>query len=189
MEKLLKEEKLILNCLSIYGCLRWEQLLKLINNKPKETAEKILLGLKKRQYVIEDESGYAKLDPRTEPDQKTIAAFWILLEQMPKITANAHYAANYPSEIFFLKDNTQYEILALNPNEENLIKMLFLENRYNSDSEEDIMKYIIIVPDTDTIENCLKNIPQAVIDNKQVLFTTVEYDYETGNPNIQYYKV
>lgn len=189
MEKLLKEEKLVLHCLSLYGCLRWEQLIKLMKNKPKETADKILIGLKKRQYIIDDESGYVKLDYKTEPDQKIIAAFWILLQYIDKIDFNAHYPANYPSEIFFLRDNIQYEIIALNPNEENLIKMLFLENRNNSTSEEDVMKYIIVVPDTDTIENCLKNIPESVIENKQVLFTTIEYDYDTGIPNIQYYKV
>lgn len=188
-EKLLKEEKLILHCLSLYECLRWEQLIKLINNKPRETAEKIIIGLKKRQYIIEDEAGYVKLNPNTEPDQKNINAFWILLERIRKINPEAHYIANFPSQIYFLQDNNQYEIISLNLNEENLVKMLFLENRNNSDNENDATKYIIIVPNVDSIENCLKNIPESVLDEKRVLFATVEFNYETGYPLIQYYKV
>lgn len=189
MEKLLKEEKLVINCLKIYSCLRWEQLMALMPNKPEETAQKILVGLKKRQYIVEDEAGYVKLDPRTEPNQKTISAFWILLKYFDKINPDAHYAADYPSEIFFLRDNVQYEIVVLNPNEENLIKMLFLENRNSSDAEEDAIKYIIVVPETGTIEKCLKNIPEKVLENKQVMFATVDYNFDTGKPNIQYYKV
>ena len=72
---------------------------------------------------------------------------------------------------------------------QNLIKMLFLEKRNSSDAEEDAIKYIIVVPETSVIEGCLKNIPQAALDNKQIMFATVDYDYETGKPNIQYYKV
>lgn len=189
MEKLLKEEKLVINCLRIYECLRWEQLLALIPNKTPETAQKILVGLKKRQYIIEDESGYVKLDPRTQPDQKVISSFWILLKYFDKINQGAHYVADYPSNIFFLRDNTQYEIMSLLPNEENLVKMLFLENRNNSNHEEDIVKYIIVVPTTDMIADCLKNIPQNVIENKQIIFATVDFDFDTREANVQYYKV
>lgn len=189
MENLLKEEKLVLHCLSLYGCLRWEQLVKLMSNKQKETAEKILNGLRKRQYFVEDEAGYVKLDPRCEPDQKMITAFWILLERISKIVPNAHYAANYPAEIFFLKDNSMYEIVVVNKNEENYIRTLFLENRYNSNDEEDAIKYIIAVPSVDDIESCLKAIPPEVLAANRVLFSTVEFDYDTGEAEVQYYKV
>jgi hypothetical protein len=160
-----------------------------MGNKSKETAEKILTGLKKRQYIIEDEAGYVKLDYRTVPDQKMISSFWILLEYIGKITPEAHYAANFPANIFFLRDNVMYEIISINENEENFIKMLFLDKRNNSTAEEDVMKYIIVVPEEKVIGDCLKNIPEEVINNKQVLFATVDFDYDTGEANIQYYKV
>lgn len=188
MEKLLKEEKLVLSCLEIYECLKWEQLVKLMYNKQPDTAAKILTGLKKRQYIVEDECGYVKLDPRSQPDQKTIYSFWILLKYIDKIN-NAHYAANFPSSIFFLKDNVQYEIMMLYANEENLVKMLFLENKNTSKDEEDAIKYIIIVPNEETIENCLGGIPEQVLANGQVLFATVEYSPDEEEPNIQYFKV
>ena len=54
-------------------------------NKQPDTAAKILTGLKKRQYIVEDECGYVKLDPRSQPDQKTIYSFWILLKYIDKI--------------------------------------------------------------------------------------------------------
>lgn len=188
-EKLLKEERLILNCLRIYECLRYEQLLTLINNKPEDTAKKIINGLKKRQYVFEDEAGYIKIEPKTEPNQKTISAFWILLQYIGKINPDAHYRANYPSEIFFLRNNVQYEIVVLNNDEENLLKMLFLENRASSTDEEDAIKYIIIVPNADDIDVCLKNIPDSAIENKQIMFATIEDFDEDGIPQTKYFKV
>jgi len=188
-EKLLKEERLILNCLRIYECLRYEQLLTLINNKPEDTAKKIINGLKKRQYVFEDEAGYVKIEPKTEPDQKTISAFWILLQYIGKITQDAHYRANFPSEIFFLRNNVQYEIIVINQDEENLLKMLFLENRNTSTDEQDAVKYIIIVPGEESIENCLRYIPDSAIENNQIMFASIgEYD-EDGIPSTQYFRV
>lgn len=190
MDRLLEEEKIITEALSKYGCLRWEQLIKLIYNKKEETAQRILVGLKKRQLILEDEgSGYVRLDPRTQSDDKMIRAFWILLQYVNKISPREHYPANYPSEIFFLKQGVQYEIVVLNPREEHVLSMLFNENRNNSDDEEDITKYIIVVANTDCIEACLNKIPDKVIDNKQVLFATINYKKDSEIPDIQYYQV
>lgn len=187
-EKLLKEERLVLRCLSLYGCLQWEQLVKLISYKQEDVAERILVGLKKRQYIEEFDGGYVRLDPKTNPDQRVINAFWVLLEYIGKIAPNAHYAADYPSEIYFMRDNAMYEIISLEENEGYLLSALFLENRYNSSEEEDMMKFIIIVPDPDSIEGCLKSIPDSAIEKGQVLFAVLEYEGENVRPKVQYYK-
>ena len=76
----------------------------------------ILDGLKKKQIILEDTPGYLTLDLRSKSDIKKIQAFWVLLEFVDKIKPEEHYPANYPSEIFFLKQGTQYEIVVLNKN-------------------------------------------------------------------------
>lgn len=193
-KKLLKEERLIVKMLSLYECLRHEQLVTLLEIKGKDTAsaEKMLLAMKKNQTILEDGAGYAMLDLRSKPNQKTISAFWILLQYLPKIDENQHFAANYPSEIFFLKDSKQYEIVVLGQDDAHLVRMLFLENRNSSDEIEDITKYIVVVPNVDSIEIIAEKIPADVLENKQVRFATINYngvEYGEQAPNIEYYEV
>ena len=69
MEKLLKEERLILRALSLYGCLTYKQLRKLIIYKGDSTVDAILTSLKKRQLIEEFGGGYVRLDPR---DRKSV---------------------------------------------------------------------------------------------------------------------
>ena len=190
MDKLLREETIVVNCLSKYECLQWEQVVKLLYNKKEEVAQRILVGLKKKQIILEDTPGYLTLDLRSKSDIKKIQAFWVLLEFVDKIKPEEHYPANYPSEIFFLKQGTQYEIVVLNKNEEHLLKMLFMENRSNSIEDDDVTKYIIVVPTVDDIDECINKIPESALDNNQVLFATVSYKSpEDACPKVDFYQV
>lgn len=182
-DKLLKEEKLVIDCLSKYYCLKWPQLVQMLYYKDEEVANRILNGLKKRQLILEDDMGYIKLDPRSTPDRKTIDAFWVLLKFIKKINPREHYKAEYPSEIFFLKDNIQYEIVVLNKGEEHLINMLKGYNRISSEDEEDEMRYIIVVQDEEQIEECLKK-----VDGMKVLFASIVYT-EGDVPEVEFYQV
>lgn len=184
-DRLLKEEKIVIDCLSKYYCLKWDQLIKLLYYKEPETANKILIGLKKRQLILHDEdSGYVTLDPRCKPDQKTIDAFWVMLKFIKKINPREHYRAEYPSEIFFLKDNSQYEIVVLNKGEEHLISMLKGYNRITSAEEEDQIRYIILIQDENQIEECLKR-----TEGMAVLFASVDYSQDSDIPTVSFYKV
>lgn len=174
-DKLLREEKIIVNALRKYEALRWEQLIKLVYNKSEEVATKILNGLKKKQIILEDEGGYVTLDNRSTADDKTVRAFWVLLQFINKMDPYAHYKASHPASIFFLKDDTQYEVIVLNPNEEFLLKMIFDAERENSSHEEDATKYIIVVPNTDAIDDCVNNIPEEYFDKRLILFATCDY--------------
>ena len=46
-DRLLKEEQLVVDCLSRYYCLKWSQLINLLYYKDEEVAQRILVGLKK----------------------------------------------------------------------------------------------------------------------------------------------
>lgn len=187
MEKLQKEERLVIRCLSIFGCLKKEQILKLLAHKDK-AKDLIYNGLKKKQLIEEFSGGYVRLDPKSEPDKRRIDAFWVLLNYINKLAPNAYYQADYPSEIFFMRENMMYEIATILPGEEYLLKSLFLENRYNSQEEEDKMKFIIIVQSPDNIEACLSSIPSKTIEEGRIVFAVLEYNENSDIPEVQFYK-
>lgn len=190
MDKLLREERIVVDCLSKYECLKWTQLIELLYNKPKDVAQRILIGLKKKQIILEDEAGYLMLDPRSKEDYRTVTAFWVLLQFKDKINPEENYKANFPSNIYFLKQGQEYEIIVLMKNEEHLLKPLFLDNRTNSGDEEDEMKYIVVVPDADSIDDFIVNIPDDVLDKGNVLFATVQYaSPEDEIPVVEFFQV
>ena len=82
----------------------------------------------------------------------------------------AHYPATYPSQLFFLKENTGYEILVLYEGEEHLTKLL----QPNED-----LKYIIVVPNTGVISKLM--LPDA-----PCLFATIDFDGEE-EPKVNFY--
>lgn len=156
---LLQEERYVIKWLSQYGALPKAQLQRMLQ-KPPNTSERILKGLKK-QMRISDVSGgyYIGLDNMCKPDQRTILAIWVLLKFIDRVDPLAHYPAVYPSQLFFLKGNVGYEIVVLYEGEEHFLRLL---------QPEDDLKYIIVLPHI-SMANQLK-LPRA-----PCLFATVEY--------------
>ena len=78
---LLQEEQYIVKWLTQYGALTKTQVIRLLKDKPTQTAEKIIKNLK-RQFMISDISGgyYLGVDPMSQPDQRIILAVWVLLK-------------------------------------------------------------------------------------------------------------
>ena len=132
---LLDDERHVIKWLSQYGALTKTQVIRLLRDKTQETAEKILRNLK-REHQISDVAGgyYLALDGLCKPDQRTILAVWVLLRFIDYVDPMAHYPAVYPSQIFFLKENTGYEIVVLYDGEQHLSKLL--------QPQDDEMKYI-----------------------------------------------
>lgn len=134
---LLPDERHVVRWLSQYGALPRAQLLRMLQ-KPRTTAEKILRNLKKQMQIADVCGGYyVGLDPLCQPDQRTVLAVWVLLKFIDRVSPMAHYAAAYPSQLFFLKENTGYEVVVLYEGEENLLRLL--------QPDEDL-KYIIVIP-------------------------------------------
>ncbi|MFT3951741.1 MAG: DUF5697 family protein [Oscillospiraceae bacterium] len=135
---LLQDEQYVVKWLSQYGPLLKSQVIRMLHDKDPKTAEKIIRSLKK-QLRIEDVAGgyYLGLDSMCRPDQRTILAIWVLLRYIHCIDPMAHYPAVYPSQLFFLKENTGYEIVVLYEGEQHLLRLL--------QPQEDL-KYIIVLP-------------------------------------------
>ena len=110
---LLEDEQNVVRWLSQYGSLPKTQVVRLLHNKPPQTAEKIIRNLKKEQQVTEIGGYYLGLDKMSKPDQRLILAVWVLLKFVDRVGPQAHYPASYPSQLFFLKENIGYEIVVL----------------------------------------------------------------------------
>lgn len=167
---LLQEEMLILQWLSQYGVLTRKQLICMLQ-KETATVERIIKSMKKRMMISEISGGYyIGLDSFCRPDQRTILAVWVLLKFIKDVDPMAHYPASYPSQIFFLKENTGYEIVVLYEGEGSSLKLL-------QPYEE--LKYIIVVPHISMVQSL--KLPKA-----QCLIATVDYNGE-DEPEITFY--
>lgn len=168
---LLQDEQHVVKWLSQYGALTKTQVIKMLQ-KPKSTAEKILNNLHKELMISNVCGGYyLGLDGMAKPDQRTIIAVWVLLKFIEYVDPMAHYPATYPSQLFFLKENTGYEIVVLYEGEGQLLKLL--------QPEEDL-KYIIVLPHISMAKNL--KLPKA-----PCLFATVDYK-GSDEPEINFYK-
>ena len=167
---LLQDERYVVKWLSQYGALPKTQIIRMLQ-KPVNTAERILRNLKK-QLQIADVSGgyYLGLDSMCQPDQRTILAVWVLLKFIDVVDPMAHYPAVYPSQLFFLKENTGYEIVVLYEGEESHLRLL--------QPEEDL-KYIIVLPHISMAARLkLPKVP--------CLFATVDY-HGQEEPDVIFY--
>ena len=168
---LLQDEQYVVRWLTQYGPLARAQVVRLLHGKQPGTAGKIIGNLK-RQLMISEVSGgyYLGMDPVARPDQRIISAVWVLLRFIGQVEPMAHYPASYPSQIFFLKQNTGYEIVVLYDGEQHLTRLL---------QPEDDLKYILVMPHI-AMARELK-LPKA-----PCLFATV--DYAGGDePGVTFY--
>lgn len=158
---LLQEEQYIVRWLTQYGALAKTQVVRMLRDKPSQTAEKIIRNLK-RELMVYDVSGgyYLGVDPMCQPDQRIILAMWVLLEFIDKVEPMAHYPATYPSQLFFLKEEVGYEIVVLYDGEQHLTRLL--------QPEEDL-KYILVLPHISMAR-------ELVLPPVPCLFATVDYD-------------
>ena len=167
---LLEDEQNVVKWLSQYGALPRTQIIRMLK-KPPQTSEKILRNLKKQMRIADVSGGYyIGLDSMCQPDQRLILAVWVLLKFIDHVDAMAHYPAVYPSQLFFLKENTGYEIVVLYEGEQNLLKLL---------QPQDDLKYIIVVPHISMVSN-------THLPNAPCLFATVDFHGEE-EPEVVFY--
>lgn len=167
------DERLVKQWISMYGALPRMQIKKLLNKSNDNVAKNIIKHLVLRGELYEQESGvFLALDPRQRKNERVIKALWVLIHYREKVKPDEHYPAEFPSEIYFLKDNQEYEIFVLNKGEE--LKLLHLKRREN-------VRYIIVVP---TIEESY--ISQLTIPNIEYLYATVSYGC-SGEAEVQFY--
>lgn len=192
--ELMPEEKIIIDALRQYDCLKTEQLIELIPYKSRELVSRIIMGLHKRQLLITDASGNVRHDPRCDYDYKIEIAFWILLKYIATgdVKYNEHYRAQYPSQIFFLKGGKQYEIFVLKPNEEHLLNVLVKTEQNcmpdtpdeETDEFDDETRFIIAIPSDTMIPECNRR-----LGNLKHIFAVYDINTPPGQePHVKFFK-
>lgn len=169
---LLDDERNVVKWLSQYGALPKTQVIRLLHDKPPQTAEKIIRNLQREMRISDVGGYYLGLDDLCKPDQRVILAIWILLRFIDQVDPMAHYPAVYPSQLFFLKENTGYEVVVLYEGEQHLTKLL--------QPQDDDMKYIIVLPNAAMAQ-------QLILPKIPCLFATVEWNGQE-EPNILFYR-
>lgn len=168
---LLPDEQYVLKWLSQYGALTHTQVVRLLRHKPQDIIEKILRSLKRQCLITEISDGcYLGLDAQHRPDQKMILAIWVLLHFIDRVEPTDHYPAEFPSLLFFLKDNIGYEIVVLYEGESHLARLL--------QPQEDT-KYIIVVPHSSMAQKLILPIAPCI-------FATVN-DRDSDVPEINFF--
>ncbi len=119
-----KEESILRHLMQMFGCLTYNQCVKLLYSKPEETAMKIIDNLKKRQYLFEKEEHYISGTILDEKNPKVIDSFWtvILLLKNRRITYDDILMPfSYPSQIYVNAGDFGYDIVALGEGEGRLV--------------------------------------------------------------------
>ena len=153
-----EEEKMILHWIMQYEVMTMEQAILLLHHKNRSTAQKIIRGLKKQHKISYINGGvYIGAYPCSKADPKIIDAIWILIQYADVIDQYQHHPASYPSQIYFLKDGSGYEIVVLNEGEQHLTKLL---------QPQGAQKYIIVIPNESMI-------PYIELPEAPCIFSTV----------------
>lgn len=156
---LLNEERLIIKWLSQYGALSKKQLIALLHQKPPDTAGRIISNLIRSRRIFKLQGGiYLGSDPIGDIDQRMITAVWILTRFIRSVDSEAHYPAEHPAQLFFLKEDVGYEVVVIYEHEQHLVRQI---------RPQENMKYIIVVPD-------LAMVPLLILPDAPCLFATVE---------------
>ena len=168
---LLPEEKTIMYCLSQYDSVPMEQAIMFLHHKPKQTAQKIIRGLRKQNRISFLLGGtYIGAGPISKCDPKTEEAIWVLLRYIDQIGPMDHRKADYPGQIYFIRSGCAYEIVVIREGEQTLTAML--HPREN-------MKYIIVVPNESMI-------PMVRLPDAPCMFAVVRYE-DNDIPEVSFY--
>jgi hypothetical protein len=168
---LLPEERTIMYCLSQYESILMDQAIKFLHTRPKQTAQKIIRGLRKQHRIsFLHEGSYIGAGPISKADSKTEEAIWVLLRYIDQIGPMDHRKADYPSQIYFIRNEVSYEIIVLRAGEQRLTAHLH---------PREGLKYIIIVPDESMI-------PAVRLPDAPCMFATVTYG-DGDIPEVTFY--
>lgn len=172
MATLMNDEKNIVWWLLQYGPLPRRQIERFLYNKKKQTVGKIIRNLNHMNYVTEVGGGYyIALNRQDTPNQRTILALWVLLHFIESIAPLCHAPTEFPSSVFFLKDNIGYEIVVLLAGEQHHIRLLQIQPD---------TKYIFVIP---TIEMA----KELAIPDVPHLFATVDWCGHE-DPEVMFYQ-
>ena len=169
----------LLSLLDEFKCLNKEQVVMFLMQTDetfnRKRCEVIINKLKKAGVIIE-KNNYISRD-NSEPDQKLIDAFWVLLHYVDENSNTSK--GRYPAEIVFEHDGVISEILVCS--EDLLSKMDFLSKRYKRKNK---VEYYIL-NNSETIDE----LDDELYPEEPFSIITVSGEDENGIPKMMFHEV
>ena len=139
-----KEASELLRDITMYHCVKHEQLLRLYPGM-EQKINNLLVHLVKQGRIFYDSGQDIYYDSRDMSiDTDTLKAIWVLADFAER--AEYHSSDDFPIKIIFFADGEVYEIICISPDNEALIEYVM-----SCRSEENAGKRIMIVEDTEQI--------------------------------------
>lgn len=140
-DRIREDDRKVMDCVNEYGSLRLDQVREYMKNLDEASFERTLHDLKKRRYLHVNQ-GIVSIDGRSQLDDKMVRAFWVFLrvfKNAPTIRHNTHCHGPHITQIFFMKDNSEFQIVVFDEDDMCLVNMLLKNQHMN------YLKYIIVV--------------------------------------------
>ena len=174
MPVLSNEEKNVLNWLKLYGPLSREQLTRLLNIENPKVTENIFRRLRMNRLIENINGGYyIGINKFDKADPKTIQAMWVFLYFSGDVEPNHHRSGDFPGQIFFIKENWEYQIVVV---DDGLEFQLTLLNKTDANR-----KHIIVVSDFSKIDKVKPYLPDT-----PCVFATLTYENGVSEPIVRF---
>lgn len=181
-------EAILIKWLSMYGCLPVVLLNALVGDNNKLILPGVIRRLKQQgtiqSFSVAKDEQFVRLNAHYPLDHKKVDALWVLSKFTDNISSFDHVSAQFPSQIFFLKNNTagkkQYEIAVFYQDDIGYIRMLDIDDHLN---------YILVIPSENDIDAYVKQLKQTDMKSNQVLFACVDSKSTSVVPDIRFFKV
>ncbi len=173
LSNLLEHEKNVLHWLDDFGALPKQLVCRLLWDRTERATRKFLSNLVKSRFVRETPDGkLLSLDRNFEMNERVVTALWVLTRFIEKVDSGAFCPGAAPSQVFFVKEGTGYEIVVLEEGEEQSLQRIRLD-------QDD--KCIVVLPNASMMST-------ITLPSFPVLFATVEITAE-AEPNIKFYSM
>lgn len=189
-ETLKSIEEIILDLLIKYGALPQAAITKyveIINSEANENAVALVIKrlistnrLFPEKYLNDT---IIKSSGSIEYDRRFSDSFWILLDQLRDINKNNHFKATYPSDIFFIDNKKQFEIMS--PQLGNEFQISILKNKNNLiKRDEDKISLILGILNEEQLNECI-----SYCDDMDVKYAQVIYSEGSNIPKINNFNI
>ena len=194
-----EEKRIRVDILGEFRCLTEEQVIRSIYYKDAEVVKRIINGLKKNRYVLENTPGYLTISPRDEKDDAMIDAYWVFLKNNRIIPFGDFFRADEPAQIEFIAHkkkptgeiiDAEFVICACSASTSHNIKKLLTDEKFNM-PEEDRPHFLFVTRTKADFKACRDRIPDKWRDQNLIMMGCIDYDnpLPNGEPDIHWKKV
>lgn len=178
-----KEQRDLMDSLSKYHCLERRQVYAFLRHYLTDAqVKRSILDLQKKEILSEDED-YIKNSMYLKPNKRVIDSFWVLMEFFNNLNdPTSHYASSYPSTIFFISRNEQYEIVPIESGDYSAISILRMKEK-NNPYPDNKTTYVFVAKSEDVIAEFASR-----VEGLDVIFALIKEQEHSVFPKVSLFK-